>query len=67
MDSNNLHYRNLTLCWMLSADELKLSAETSFVKGETLDIERYSVKKTLSSVELSVKCDAPQSAVSSRL
>jgi hypothetical protein len=47
--------------------EIRLSAQTYFVEGTTLGIERHSTKHSLTSVKLSAQCNARQSAASSRL
>jgi hypothetical protein len=73
---SGIHYQNLVLCRVLGTlpsaiyqalDELRLSAQTSFVEGRTLGIERPSAKEALSSTKLSAKRDAQQRAVGSRL
>jgi hypothetical protein len=75
-----VHYWNLALCRVhfighsakhslssATLDEIRLSAQTSFTDGETFGVERHLAKEALPSVRLSMKCDAWQRAISSRL
>jgi hypothetical protein len=71
-----IHYQNLALCRVLDAlpsaiyqalDELRLSAQTSFVEGRTLGIERPSAKEALPSTKLPAKRVAQRRTVGSHL